>query len=358
MKQKPLFQVVILLTITALALAACGSPTTVAPGEPVEPPTEAPGSTEAAPAPTEAVATEAPTEAPTEVAEPVTIRLALLPVIDTLPVFVAIQQGYFEANGLKIEVIPVASAAERDQVITSGGADGMLNDMVSTILFNKDSAQIVAVALARTATADYPQYRILASAQSGITSVEDLKGVEIGISEGSVIAYTTDRLLQAEGFAPEDIKTVAVPRIPDRLQLLGTGELKAANLPDPLSSLAIAGGAVVIIDDSKHPEYGYSVWSFRNEFIGQNPDAIGAFLTAIMQASEDINNDKTKWDQLLTDQALLPQPLIGNYTLPDYPISDIPTEDQFNDVLAWTHEKGIVTTEVSYGDSVKDAWLP
>lgn len=357
MKQKSLFQVVILLTITALALAACGSPTAVPPAA-----TEAPGSTEAAPAPTEAAPVESPTEAPTEAAgptaEPVTIRLALLPVIDTLPVFVAIQQGYFEANGLKIEVIPVASAAERDQVITSGGADGMLNDMVSTILFNKDSAQIVAVALARSATADYPQYRILASAQSGITSVEDLKGVEIGISEGSVIAYTTDRLLQAEGFAPEDIKTVAVPRIPDRLQLLGTGELKAANLPDPLSSLAIAGGAVVIIDDSKHPEYGYSVWSFRNEFIGQNPDAIGAFLTAIMQASEDINTDKTKWDQLLTDQALLPQPLIGNYTLPDYPISDIPTEDQFNDVLAWTHEKGIVTTEVSYGDSVKDAWLP
>jgi NitT/TauT family transport system substrate-binding protein len=234
----------------------------------------------------------------------------------------------------------------------------MLNDMVSTIIFNKDAATIVAVALARTATADYPQYRILASASSGITSVEDLKGVEIGISEGSVIAYTTDRLLQAEGLAPEDIKTVAVPRIPDRLQLLGTGELKAANLPDPLSSLAIAGGAVVVTDDSKHPEYGYSLWSFRNEFVGQNPDAVGAFLTAIMQASEDINNDKTKWDQLLTDQALLPQPLIGNYTLPDYPISDIPTEEQFNDVLAWTQEKGIVATEVSYADSVKDAWLP
>jgi len=358
MKQKTLFQIVSLLAIIALALVACGSPAATLPTEPIVPATEAPGSTEAAPAPTAAAATESLTESAGPTAEPITIRLALLPVIDTLPVFVAIQQGYFEANGLKVEVIPVASAAERDQVITSGGADGMLNDMVSTILFNKDTAQIVAVATARKATADYPQYRILASAQSGITDVAGLKGVEIGISEGSVIAYTTDRLLQAEGFAPADIKTVAVPRIPDRLQLLGTGELKAANLPDPLSSLAIAGGAVVITDDSKHPEYGYSLWSFRNEFIAQDPDAVGAFLTAVMKASEDINNDKTKWDQLLTDQALLPKPLIGKYTLPDYPISEIPTEEQFNDVLAWTHDKGIVSTDVSYGDSVKDAWLP
>jgi hypothetical protein len=85
---------------------------------------------------------------------------------------------------------------------------------------------------------------------------------------------------------------------------------------------------------------------------------ISAFLAAVMQAAEDINNDKTKWDQLLTDQALLPQSLIGNYTLPDYPISDVPSEDQFNDVLAWTQEKGFVTTTVNYSDSVKEAWLP
>jgi NitT/TauT family transport system substrate-binding protein len=353
MKRNPFLTVASLLMTTALILAACSSPTVV--------PTEAPGSTEAAPtvAATETAPTDVPTEAaPEATPEPVTVRLALLPVIDTLPVFVAIQEGYFEANGLIVETIPVASAAERDQLIASGGADGMLNDMVSTIIINKDTPTIVAVALARTATADYPQYRILASAQSGITDVEGLKGVEIGISEGSVIAYTTDRLLQAEGLAPEDIKTVAVPRIPDRLQLLGTGELQAANLPDPLSSLAIAGGAVVVVDDSAHPEYGFSVWSFRNEFIAQDPDVIGAFLTAVMQAAEDINNDKTKWDQLLTDQALLPQPLMGNYTLPDYPISDVPTEEQFNDVLAWTQEKGFVTTTVNYSDSVKEAWLP
>ena len=350
MNRTPILVIVSLLAMVALGLSACGGAVTTAAPAATTAPTTAP--TER---PTD-VPTKAPTPEPTP--EPVTIKLALLGVIDTLPVYVAIQQGYFAANGVNVEIVPVASAAERDQVIQSGEADGMLNDMVSTILYNKSDIQIVTVAMARIATADYPQYRILASAQSGITDVTGLKGVEIGISEGTVIQYTTDRLLQAEGFTADDIKTIAVPKIPDRLLLLGTGELKAANLPDPLASLALAGGAVVVIDDTQHPEYGLSLWSFSAKFVNDQPDAVKGFVAAVMLAAADINADKTKWDQLLADNKLLPQPLQGNYTLPDFPIGKVPTEAQFNDVLSWATEKGHVAYEVSYTDSVTSKFLP
>ena len=344
--------VVSLMTIAGLVLAACGGTATTAA------PTEAPVPTTAPTvAPTEAP-TEAPTAEPTAVPEPVTVKIGVLPIIDALPMFVAQNAGYFEAHGVKVEFVPVGSAAERDQLFQAGEIDGMINDMVSTVLYNKESVQVITVGFARTATATYPQYRILASAQSGFTSVDQLKGVEIGISEGTVIQYTTDRLLQAEGFTADDIKTIAVPKIPDRLLLLGTGELKAANLPDPLASLALAGGAVVVIDDTQHPEYGFSVWSFSAKFVNDQPDAVKGFVAAVMQAAADINADKTKWDQLLADNKLLPQPLQGNYTLPDYPIGKVPTEAQFNDVLSWATEKGFVAYEVPYTDSVTSKFLP
>jgi NitT/TauT family transport system substrate-binding protein len=124
--------------------------------------------------------------------------------------------------------------------------------------------------------------------------VEDLKGVEIGISEGSVIEYTTDRLLVAEGFTELDIATLAVPSIPVRMSLLESGELAAANLPDLLASLAIQSGASVIIDDRSHPEYGNSLISFKKSVIDSNPEAISRFLAAIEEASEEINADPIK----------------------------------------------------------------
>jgi len=344
--------VVSLMTIAGLVLAACGGTATTAA------PTEAPVPTTAPTvAPTEAP-TEAPTAEPTAVPEPVTVKIGVLPIIDALPMFVAQNAGYFEAHGVKVEFVPVGSAAERDQLFQAGEIDGMINDTVSTVLYNKESVQVITVGFARTATATYPQYRILASAQSGFTSVDQLKGVEIGISEGTVIAYTTDRLLQAEGLAPEDIKTIAVPKISDRLALLGSGEIKAANLPDPLASLAIANGAVVITDDTKHPEYGYSLYSFSAKFLADHPEAVKSFLAAIYEAAADINADKTKWDQLMADQKLLPQPLQGQYTLPDFPTGGVPTDVQFNDVVAWAKDKGIISTDVSFADSVNASFLP
>jgi ABC-type nitrate/sulfonate/bicarbonate transport system substrate-binding protein len=74
--------------------------------------------------PPAATQAQAETEAP---AEMVTLKLALLRILDTLPMYVAQQEGLFEAKGVKVEFIPAASAAERDQIITAGQADGMIN---------------------------------------------------------------------------------------------------------------------------------------------------------------------------------------------------------------------------------------
>ncbi len=298
-----------------------------------------------------------PSAAPTE-AGPITIKLAMLPILDGLPVYVADAKGYFAAQNIKVEFVPVASAAERDQLMQAGQVDGMINDLVSTLFYNKDKVTIVVVRFARTATSQYPQFRILASKDSGITDVAGLKGVEIAISDGTVIEYTTDRLLQAEGFSADDIKTIAIPRIPDRLAALGDGTVKAANIPDPAASAAIAGGATVILDDTKHPEYGNSLVSFSAAFVAEHPGAVKAFLAAYEQAVKDVNADKTAWNDVLLNNKLLSEALIGKYTLPDFPTASVPTEAQFKDVNAWAKEKGLLTADLSYADSVNAGFLP
>lgn len=293
-----------------------------------------------------------------QTSEPTTLRIVVLPILDALPMYVAQQEGYFEENGVDVEFIPVSSAAERDQIMAASQGDGMINDLISTLFYNKDETQIQIVRFARIATPKYPQFRILAAPESGISSVEDLKNVAIGISEGSVIEYTTDRLLEAEGFTQDEIMTVAVPKIPDRLSLLTTGELSAANLPDPLSTLAIQSGASVVIDDTKHPEFGNSEISFRKEVIDEHPEAIRGFLAAIEKAVDDINKDPTKWDSLLTEKKLVPAPLVGTYQIPTFPTASIPSESQWADVVAWAKSKAYLTSDVSYTDSVNSEYLP
>jgi len=290
--------------------------------------------------------------------EPITLKLALLPVLDTLPVHVAASEGFFEEQGISVEIIPVSSAPERDSIVAAGEADGMLNEIVSTLFYNKDEVQVQIVRTARAATSEAPIFRILAAAESGIENVEDLKGVEIGVSQGTIIEYLTDRLLEAEGFTAEDIATIAVPKIPDRLALLGSGEMQAAMLPDPASSVALLGGAKVIIEDTSHPEFGFSVLTFRKETIDAHPEAIEGFLAAIELAVEKINDDPSQYAELMAEKGLVPPPLMATYQVNPFPKASVPSQAQWDDAVEWALVKGLLGNDVDYQDSVTADYLP
>lgn len=287
-----------------------------------------------------------------------TLKIAVLPIIDTLPMYVAQQEGLFAKNSVNVEFIPVASAPERDQLLSAGGADGTINETLAVMLFNKEDVQMQVVRYALRPTQGNGHFFILASGKSGISSVDGLKGVEIGVSQGTVIEYVTERLLLADGFTSDEIKTVAVPKIPDRMALLASGELEAGVMPDPLASLVVSQGGVVVADDSSHPEYGFSVISFRKDVIDANPEAIKSFLVAIEEATALLNDHPDQYKNVLSEQKLVPPPLLESYRAPVFPTAAVPTQNEWNDALRWLKEKGILTSDVSYEESVNATLLP
>ena len=291
-------------------------------------------------------------------AESSTLKIAVLPIIDALPMYVAQQEGLFAKHNVTVEFVPVASAPERDQILAAGQAEGTINETLAVMAFNKESIQMQVVRYALRPTEGHGHFFIIASVQSGITNVDGLKGVEIGVSQGTVIEYVTDRLLQSAGFNADEIKTIAVPKIPDRMALLASGELSAGVMPDPLASLVVAQGGVIVADDSIHPEYGFSVISFRKQVIDESPEAVKGFLAAIEEATLLVNANPSKYKDLLSEQNLVPAPLLDTYQAPVYPTAGVPTEAEWQDGLNWLKEKGMLDVDVPYADSVNASLLP
>ncbi len=312
----------------------------------------APAAEEAAEAPAEEQ------ESAQKEAEPTTLKIAVLPIMDALPMFVAEAEGLFAVHGVNVEFIPVASAPERVQIMQAGQADGTVNEILSVMFFNKESAQMQAVRFAHKATPEHAHFYILAAGNSGISDVEGLKGVEIGVSQGTIIEYLTYRLLQAEGFTTDEIVTLAVPKIPDRLALLGSGEMQAGVLPDPLGPLAEQSGAITVLDDRHAPSYGASVISFRKAVIDENPEAVKAFLAAIEEAVEKINSDPSQYAGLLAEKKLVPPPLMESYQIPTFPTAGVPNEADWGDAQDWAQSQGLLDVDVTYGDSVNADLLP
>jgi NitT/TauT family transport system substrate-binding protein len=292
--------------------------------------------------------------------QPVHLKVAILPIIDSLPLYVAEKEGLFNKHNVDVEFVPVASAPERDQLMAAGQVDGMINETLSTFQFNKEKNQVQVIRYALRPTETAGHFFILASAKSGITTVDQLKGVEIAVSDGTIIEYVTNRLLESNGFNADDISTISVPKMSDRSALLASGELKAAVLPDPLATLAIKQGAKVILSDAEYPEYGFSVYTFSSKTIKEHPGAIKSFLSSIEDAVTLINKNPARYGTLLSDKKVVPANLVNSYQIPTFPEADVPTKEEWKDALTWAQDKGLIGSDVdvSYTESVNPNYLP
>ncbi|NLX10353.1 MAG: ABC transporter substrate-binding protein [Chloroflexi bacterium] len=282
------------------------------------------------------------------------VRIGALPILDVLPFYVAEQNGYFEEEGVPVEMIPVSSALERDQLFLAGELDGMLNDLISTGIFNQDEVRAVIVAQARRAYEDAPQFRVLAAPDSGIATPEDLRGVEIGISENSVIHYIGQRILEDAGLSADDLSWRAEPNIPIRYQLLMEGQMEVVVLPDPLAQAAIEGGAILVADDTAlvETQFSQSVISFSTALIEDHPEYIEGILRAWNRAAEDINADPEAYRDLWLEKTPVPDSVRDTYRLPPFPTYAITDEAAWNDTMTWLVEQEIIDDAPAYEDSV------
>ena len=282
----------------------------------------------------------------------------MLPVMDILPFHVAIQNGFFDQEGVNVELVPVKSAQERDTLMQTGQVDGMLTDLLSPVLFNQDDAQILVVRTARRVYPGSPLFSIVAGPGSEIETPKDLAGVKIGISQNTVIEYITDRMLESAGLTPEQIASQEVSAIPVRFELLINGEIPAANLPDPLASGAVAAGAVPVIDDTSVPEYSQSILAFGTETLEAWPETVRKLLLGWEKAVEELNSNPTKYNDLLIEIGRVPESVQGTFKMPPFPEASVPTPAQLADVVRWSMEKGLIEAEIPYERMVDDSYLP
>jgi NitT/TauT family transport system substrate-binding protein len=285
-------------------------------------------------------------------AEDTKLKIGVLPILDTLPFYVADQKGYYQAEGITVELVPVKGAQERDALMQAGEIDGMVTDMVAVGLFNREKPQVKIVATALRASPQVAMFRVLAAPGSGIGAARDLVGVPIAISQNTIIEYVTDRLLAAEGLSSGQMQTVEVSAIPVRFEQLMAGQVKAATLPDPMASGALAGGAILIVDDTTHTQYSQTVLVFSQSALDGKPNTVGKLLNAWYKAANDLNTRPDEFADLLVEKGRVPESVRGSFRMPVFPQTGVPTQAEWQDVVGWMLQQKLLDRELTYDTSV------
>lgn len=222
--------------------------------------------------------------------EKATLNVAVVPAMDSAGFFVALHQGLFAAEGLKIKYTPATSS---DTVINgqvSGQYDITAGNYVSYI-----QAQVKKTAnlqiIAEGSVMEQGAQVIFTLPSSQIKTLAQLKGHVLGVNAPDNIEYLLSASVLAEhGITPNDVRfpKAAIP-FPNMGEELASGKIAAATLPEPFASLAEEKyGAVTLADLNQgatqdFPVEGYVV---TKAWAKKYPNTLAAFVKALEQGQQ------------------------------------------------------------------------
>lgn len=281
-------------------------------------------------------------------AAPVKIRIGSLPAEDSLPLYVAIQDGLLEGTGIDLRMVGLASARERDEALKAGRIDGFVAHVPGAAISGAHAVPVRVVSVMLGAEPDEGRFGIAVPKGSPIKQPIQLRRVPIAVSSDPVTSYVADALLTAEGLAADEIKTLEVGSPSEEARALLAGRVRAAVLPDPLLSHVQDKGARVIIDDAAGANLSQSVLALTKAFTDRHPAAVKGLLVAQGRAVAAIGADPDRYLGLLARRARLPRGMSRTYQLNAYPAPQLPKRDDVEPVLEWLVGKGLISSGLTY----------
>jgi NitT/TauT family transport system substrate-binding protein len=271
----------------------------------------------------------------TSASKKVTIRFGALPVLQALSLYVAQDKGIFARLGVDVELIPFSAAAEKDIALASGNIDGYFGDLVTATVLKGNGRDVAVVATNYDTRRDKRMFGVVVKPGSKYKSLLDLAGVPVAVSSSSVEA-----------------KNIGL-----RMQMLISGQVEAATLPEPLLTAAEAKGAISLADDSGLSA-SQTILLFAGPFLKNHPDAVKVFLKAVNEAQRLINSEPDTVRTVMVEHVRLPEQLRDSYPVPRFPDLHAPDKEAVVNIADWLRKRGVIRPQLSYDQIVNASFIP
>lgn len=250
-----------------------------------------------------------------------TIKVGAFPTLNGLDVQIAAKQGYFKAEGLNVQVVPVKSAAEALPQLQGGSVDIAETDMTTAILAKSKNFPFTAVAPGTVGVKPAPTDKISSGeiwcgADSPVKSLADLPGTKFAIPAVKSQVWLDVRSAVDE--AGGDSSKIQFVETPDTPGAIKAGDVDCGTVAEPQGTSLLSDKEMRWLGPYATADGGLAYMFVAGTKLAQeSPATLAAFQRAILKANATANANHalavkvatatlTTWDASVLSKAAYP----------------------------------------------------
>lgn len=249
------------------------------------------------------------------------LTIGLMPAVDTAPIFLAAENGYFDELNLDVDIQIYTNAQDRQSALQTGQIDGAMTDLVAVAVNVSGGFDI------RATTLTDGMFPLLA-----VPGAADKSEISVGMMEVSVSNFLVDQWLGDD----YEIEKIFINAIPARLEAVISGQMDMGLFPEPIASVGEMKGMQKLIFEAVD---GFSpdVMVFTGSALDGKSEEVEKFHRAYDKAVEDIQlNEALARDIIIRSIPNLNPALRDMMTLPEYHLARLPDEAYLVKIIEWT----------------------
>lgn len=212
------------------------------------------------------------------------LKIAVMPTLDCLPLYVARQCGLFDTLGADIRLKHYTAQIDCDTAIANGRVEGTVTDLVrGQRLVSKGTALTYV-----TATSAY--WQLISNRTARINSLKQLNDKMVAMTRYSATDFLADYAADSAKLERGHVFKVQINDVSVRLGMLQNNEMDAMLLTEPQATVARLLKHKVLID-TRRLDINFGALAFRTSIMGDSSRKrqLDIFKKAYNMACDSIN---------------------------------------------------------------------
>jgi NitT/TauT family transport system substrate-binding protein len=256
------------------------------------------------------------------------VTVGVIPIVDVAPLYLGIDQGFFEDQGLELELELAQGGAAIVPGVMSDQYQFGFSNTSSLILAASQGLAIKGVAPGVSTTGqDGDDFGgVVVASGSDIKGAADLEGKKVAVNTlNNINTVTINETVRAAGGDPTTIEYVELP-FPDIAAAVASGDVDAGQLVEPFLTIATADGQTQVASNyvATDPELMVGMYFTSEQYAADNADVVEKFSAAMQESLAYAADNPDATRAILSEYSELEPAVQEKVVLPSWP-TEVPS---------------------------------